>query len=271
MDKYIIYTMGVPEINEAVQKVLFEKGYGWQGDASSKPNHLNAHHITINLYDKYRITYGATPTLMEEATKGKEITFRELMELPPVHDELEELAEKVVSSLYEISKEYRERHLKAVEIIRKIRLKEPLNKEEEMIVADATGMVISDLLAVLEEGEPDNYEDKLEKAINEDRDSSLEPKVVCTSLRGAKGLSASYVYIVGLNDGHFPRNPKKITDDEICSLLVGLSRTRKQCCLISCGRFGNEILRKSVFLKWISHRLTEESIDANYFQRSERR
>ena len=106
MDKYIIYTMGVPEINEAVQKVLFDKGYTWNNGSTQIYDGPIPHGLTINYGNKVGVFVSLD---RGDMAKGyKEITFRELMELPPVHDEEEELAEKIVASLYEISKEYRE-------------------------------------------------------------------------------------------------------------------------------------------------------------------
>jgi superfamily I DNA/RNA helicase len=76
-------------------------------------------------------------------------------------------------------------------------------------------------------------------------------EIVFTSLVGAKGLSAEHVFIVGLNDGHFPSNPAVITDEEICSFLVALSRTRKRCHLISYRWFADHGLRQSQFIGWV--------------------
>lgn len=92
MDKYIIYTMGVKEINEAVQKILFEKGYKW---GSGMQDTLNrADFLTLN---GEIIIYGINECPISPHGY-KELTFRELMELPPVlvHDEEEELAERIV-------------------------------------------------------------------------------------------------------------------------------------------------------------------------------
>jgi superfamily I DNA/RNA helicase len=72
------------------------------------------------------------------------------------------------------------------------------------------------------------------------------PDILFTSLVGSKGLSAEHVFIVGMNNGHFPRNADAITDDEICSLIVALSRTRKRCHVISFRFFGAGGLTKSV-------------------------
>jgi superfamily I DNA/RNA helicase len=78
---------------------------------------------------------------------------------------------------------------------------------------------------------------------------------------GAKGLSAAYVFIIGFNDGYFPQNAKSITDEEICKLLVGLSRTRKECHIVSCGRFAEDWLSESKFTDWLRPHLEEVKVD----------
>jgi hypothetical protein len=50
----------------------------------------------------------------------------------------------------------------------------------------------------------------------------------------------------------FPKDPAEVSDTEICELIVGLSRTRKACHLISCGRWGGRQFRPSVFISWLS-------------------
>ena len=93
MDKYIIYTMGIKEINKAIVKVLLEKGYEPENPQQSV--YLKAETIGINFLSRNGITFGTKHSIRNDV-EWKEITFRELMELPPVHDELEELAKKLV-------------------------------------------------------------------------------------------------------------------------------------------------------------------------------
>ena len=81
-------------------------------------------------------------------------------------------------------------------------------------------------------------------------DPSL-PTIVITTFMGAKGLSAAYVFVVGMIDRHFPRDPAAITDMEICELIVALTRTRKQCHLITSGRYAGKEVSQSTFFSWI--------------------
>ncbi len=91
-----------------------------------------------------------------------------------------------------------------------------------------------------------------------------EPDILFTNLVGSKGLSAEHVFVVGMMDGHFPRDRNAITDEEVCSFLVALSRTRKQCHLISAGFFGRGPLQRSIFLNWVRTRLTTVVVNKDY-------
>src|SRR5207245_990943 len=64
-----------------------------------------------------------------------------------------------------------------------------------------------------------------------------KPTIKLTSFQSAKGLSAQYVFVVGLHNRDLPKNPNKIDDIEICKFLVALTRTRKQCYLLWTSRF----------------------------------
>ena len=89
-EKYVFYTMGNEEINEAVREILLKKGYekgGWGQDAHVIYIYMQPHWgYTVPSFEYDTEIYSST------LDKFKEITFRELCELPDVHDELEELA-----------------------------------------------------------------------------------------------------------------------------------------------------------------------------------
>ncbi len=59
-----------------------------------------------------------------------------------------------------------------------------------------------------------------------------KPTIKLTSFQSAKGLSAQYVFVVGLHDRDLPKNANKVDDIEVCKFLVALTRTRKQCYLL---------------------------------------
>jgi hypothetical protein len=92
------------------------------------------------------------------------------------------------------------------------------------------------------------------------------PSILCTTLKGAKGLSAEHVFVVGLSNRHFPVDPASVSDDEICEFLVALSRTRKQCHLVSTRIFaGPPPLRPSLFLAWVAPHSRQVTVDKNYW------
>jgi hypothetical protein len=72
-----------------------------------------------------------------------------------------------------------------------------------------------------------------------------------TSFEGSKGLSAQHVLVVGVHEDELPRKARDIKDLEICKFLVSLTRTRKQCHLLTTFRFGGVPKRPSIFLTWI--------------------
>lgn len=169
------------------------------------------------------------------------------------------------SELYDsLKKDYRENHLKLAGLIGKIISNDTLNEEEKRNLEDSIGQDFESIQKALEREEELETKEEDEPLITGAMKGVMKPEIICTSLRGAKGLSASRVFIVGLNNGHLPQDPSAITDDEVCCFLVGLSRTRKQCYVISCERFGKIPLRKSVFLDWIRNYLSMQRIDKNW-------
>lgn len=131
--------------------------------------------------------------------------------------------------------------------------------DEQRLCTAAGGRSIDDVRAFLKVDDPDALEDMPPAAAGEE-----EPDILFTSLVSSKGLSAEHVFIVGMNNNHFPRNPAAITDDEICSLIVALSRTRKRCHVISFRWFGAGGLAKSVFLDWIGPQLETLTVNKDY-------
>ena len=165
-----------------------------------------------------------------------------------------------------IAEDYKKQHRAIVKILEKLMCQEPLTNKEQLAIESRTGLSFDDIKVALSVPVEDIEEDVHSEPSIEDAGDISSPKIVCTSLRGAKGLSASYVFMVGLNNGHFPRDPTSITDDEICCFIVGLSRTRKRCYMVSCGRFGNQALQPSEFLEWIQGRLSYKRVDASYLR-----
>ncbi len=60
------------------------------------------------------------------------------------------------------------------------------------------------------------------------------PTILLRTFEGSKGLSGGHVFIVGANDGSIPKiEDDEIADIECCKFIVALTRTRKQCHIIS--------------------------------------
>ena len=60
-----------------------------------------------------------------------------------------------------------------------------------------------------------------------------KPTILLTTYKGCKGLSAGHVFIVGTHDGSLPKDRNAMEDREISQFVVALTRTRKQCHVIS--------------------------------------
>lgn len=73
--------------------------------------------------------------------------------------------------------------------------------------------------------------------------------IKATTIQSSKGLAAEYVFITNFDDQYFIKNKdkKKITDQDICNLLVALTRAKKKVFLIS-----SNTKKEPTFLKWIN-------------------
>ena len=90
--------------------------------------------------------------------------------------------------------------------------------------------------------------------------------ITVTSFEGAKGLSGQHVFVAGLHDEELPKHPDAVEDLEICKFIVALTRTRKKCCLLHTGRFGQARMTPSTFISWIDRkRLDSTYVDKKYW------
>jgi len=90
--------------------------------------------------------------------------------------------------------------------------------------------------------------------------------VKLTSFEGSKGLSAQYVFIVGLHEGDLPRTDSP-QDIEICKFLVALTRTKKQCSVLIAKNFAGKFKKPSLFLSWIDRgHLDLVEVDAKHWK-----
>jgi superfamily I DNA/RNA helicase len=114
-------------------------------------------------------------------------------------------------------------HLRGVELVRAIRT------EEQQLSA-----VMDELKQIL----GTNYDHvALHFSPKQDEEpeaiDTTKPTILLTSFMGCKGLSAGHVFVVGVHNGSIPRHPDAITDVEVSQLIVALTRTRKQCRIVS--------------------------------------
>jgi superfamily I DNA/RNA helicase len=161
-------------------------------------------------------------------------------------------------NLFELipSRQYVAHHQNNLGIVKKILAKTDLLTKEQDAIEAALSLSLQEITAKLLEDDGDtkqSYEREADK-----------PYVLCTSFEGAKGLAAQYVFIVGVNENHFPQKAPPSNRD-IYRLIVAVTRTRKRCYMISCNNFAGEVLRPSVFKSWLKDELSEERyIDKSY-------
>jgi hypothetical protein len=160
-----------------------------------------------------------------------------------------------------LPKDYIERHLRGVALLdRHIRGAELDERERRFL--EELGIILGESASSVE----DERSFRLQALQAEGEEDETLPKIVITTLVGAKGLQASHVFVVGLNAGHFPKSNERPTDDEVCRLLVALTRTKKQCHLLSFGMFAGRWWEESIFLEWLKPVLRSESVDKSYFE-----
>ncbi|MDD4352419.1 MAG: ATP-dependent helicase [Candidatus Gracilibacteria bacterium] len=218
----------------------------------------------IDIFDGYKILI---------ANKKSNLGWRIILEYAD-----SEYLQATIKTAYEnkqalndvISNKFKHLHLEVVSILEKIRDGSPISKDEQVKVTEFCGKSIEDIQRVfgvdIEDIENGNKTDE-ENATN---------AIKITTINGSKGLSADYVFIVGMNktsNSHrgFPKNSSDPTDNEICQLIVGMTRTRKRCYLVSNRSFGKVYnIDSSVFIKWIDPSLIESiTVNAEYFKNHE--
>ena len=80
--------------------------------------------------------------------------------------------------------------------------------------------------------------------------------IKATTIQSSKGLAGDLVFITHFDDRYFvnDKDKTKITDHDICSFIVSLTRTKKKVYLISSAR------KDPTFVKWISkHRIQDNT------------
>jgi len=134
-----------------------------------------------------------------------------------------------------LDSDFLQEHLDRLDLL--ILLKADLNSLSEdkgQSLEKYFGIQLHEIQKLIRQGE--EYGEDLPDITELERTLVQEPVIRLTTYNGCKGLSAGYIFVTGLDQGEFPRGSKP-TDTEVCQFIVALTRTRKQCHLISTGRF----------------------------------
>ena len=118
------------------------------------------------------------------------------------------------------------------------------------------------LVELLKKIDRDAYgvaKDRLRENLRSDVPSVSNPgirktPITVTTLQGAKGLDADYVFITHLDDQYFvkDKDKAKLCDQDICNFLVALTRARKRVFLVP-----SNTTRTPTFLKWVNEKRIE--------------
>lgn len=168
-----------------------------------------------------------------------------------------------VDIVEQLQEKYRYKHEKVIDLLNHLK-ENTASIEEQNELKKIIGMDLNEIKTRLEIKE-ENEDDKSKKNNSQEDD---QPSIKLTTYPGSKGLSGGFVFIVGLNDGTFPRTPDLPSDYEVCQFIVALTRARKKCYLISNKRFGGSgWLRHSTFIDWIDDsKLSIEEVNKEYFK-----
>ena len=191
----------------------------------------------------------------EEASR---LGWRILLQIrqPPGWEDMVARALTEHAELFDLlTEDFRNEHLRASEVLRKLNNGETVDHEERKLLANVLGVP----------------EDALEEFLADEEDDHpevdpLEPVIMLTSLMGAKGLQADHVFVVGVNAGHFPRHNGQPTNEEVCQLLVALTRTRRSCTLVSTTRLAGVRKATSRFVAWLEPHIEGIYVDKTYLE-----
>jgi hypothetical protein len=184
----------------------------------------------------------------------------------------EKAIKEMVASDTELSEllpdKYKELHLRNAGIIGKVIADEALSTQETLHIERSINIPFLELKDRLLHELPDPDEEVLTEKAEESEEApkdTREPLIMITTMVGSKGLQAGHVFIAGVNEGSFPHKNASPNSDEVCQLLVALTRTKKCCYLISTKRFAGKPTGKSVFIDWLQPVIDKQTIDKTYF------
>ena len=144
-----------------------------------------------------------------------------------------------------LDKEFQSSHLRATEIIKQIKEGKEISEDMRSELRKIFGKYFDEII--------EYYSSEIkEEVIIED---TSKPSILFSTFKGCKGLSAGHVIIIGVNKGEFPEDENNIKDVEVCKFFVALTRTRKQCHIISnkskSHKYRGLVSKKSIFFEMI--------------------
>jgi len=148
-------------------------------------------------------------------------------------------------------------HLEVVQAIKALKDEQMAPADVKEIIDKVIGAGAQEIVEHFSTKEPEE-----EPALD-----TSQPTILLTSLKGCKGLSAGHVFIVGAHVGSIPRDDTAITDVDISQFIVALTRTRKQCHILSNNWLISPVdknkkflpkYRRTPFISWVDSTLVHD-------------
>jgi superfamily I DNA/RNA helicase len=198
--------------------------------------------ISNNLGWRILLIYDRPKNIKNIITKTKKDTSVKLLEILP--------------------QDYKDRHMHILAILKKISADSSLLSSEVTILEKAIKIKIDKIRDYIHK----NSSSK-DKQIFLPQDVN-KISIVFSTYVGCKGLSAGYVFVLGLDEGNLPKKNNAPTELEIRKFIVCLTRTIKKCYLISITNFSGQWLKQSIFINWINpQRIDFVNVNKAYFNK----
>lgn len=156
-----------------------------------------------------------------------------------------------------VGNEFRRRHSEVIDLIRVVKTGVAISSEDDMKLRAALNNAYNEVYEYFSP-KPEPEDQQIDKT---------RPSILLKSFVGSKGMSAGHVFVIGANDGDIPKNPRGITDIELCQFLVALTRTRKKCHVLSTkwlfgpkdgkGQWIKES-KRSQFIRWLPETVVDD-------------
>ena len=163
--------------------------------------------------------------------------------------------------------EFWRQHQQRLDILKKLKQDETeLTPSEIADLETYFDMQFQKLLEQMRKAAPQSSTEPEDNPCEEGEHTSGQPLIRLTTYTGCKGLSSGFTFVTGLEDTVFPKQNASPLDREVCQFIVALTRTHKQCHLVSTGYFAGQRRTPSVFLNWIPNNLIEQiKVNKSYF------